>query len=43
MKGINPSDERRERKRSHAVTDRQFNVTALKWWEQQKDAWSTDH
>jgi integrase len=43
MKGINPSDERRERKRSHSVTDRQFNIIALKWWEQQKDAWSTDH
>lgn len=43
MKGINPSDERRERKRSHSVTDRLFNVIALKWWEQQKDAWSTDH
>lgn len=43
MKGINPSDERRERKRSYSVTDRQFNVIALKWWEQQKDAWSTDH
>jgi len=43
MKGINPSDERRERKRSHSVTDRQFNVIALKWWEQQKDAWSSDH
>jgi integrase len=43
MKGINPSDERRERKRSHSVTDRQFNVIALKWWDQQKDAWSTDH
>jgi integrase len=43
MKGINPSDERREGKRSHSVTDRQFNIIALKWWEQQKDAWSTDH
>lgn len=43
MKGINPSDERRERKRSHSVTDRQFNVIALKWWEQQKDSWSADH
>jgi len=43
MKGTNPSDERRERKRSHSVTDRQFNAIALKWWEQQKDAWSSDH
>ena len=43
MKGINPSDERRERKRSHSVTDRQFNAIALKWWEQQKDSWSADH
>ena len=43
MQGINPSDERRERKRSHTVTDRQFNVIALKWWEQQKDSWSADH
>ena len=43
MQGINPSDERRERKRSHSVTDRQFNAIALKWWEQQKDSWSADH
>ncbi|MBA6397585.1 tyrosine-type recombinase/integrase [Colwellia sp. BRX10-4] len=43
MNGTNPSDERRERKRSHSVTDRQFNAIALKWWEQQKDSWSADH
>jgi integrase len=43
MQGINPSDERRERKRSHSVTDKQFNAVALKWWEQQKDSWSADH
>jgi hypothetical protein len=43
MKGINPSDGIRERKRSHSVTDRQFYAIALKWWEQQKDSWSADH
>lgn len=42
--GINPMDERRERKRSRTTTkDKLFSVVALKWWEQQKDSWSEDH
>jgi len=43
IQGINPLDERRERKRNHSATDRQFNTIALNWWEQQKDSWSKDH
>ena len=43
IQSINPADERRERKRNHSATDRQFNAVALNWWEQQKDSWSADH
>ncbi|WP_125782608.1 tyrosine-type recombinase/integrase [Pseudoalteromonas rubra] len=43
IQGINPIDERRERKRSHAAIDRQFHTVAMNWWEQQKDSWSADH
>ncbi|MCG7549021.1 tyrosine-type recombinase/integrase [Pseudoalteromonas sp. Of7M-16] len=43
IQGINPIDERRERKRSHAAIDRQFHAVAMNWWEQQKDSWSADH
>ena len=41
--GINPMDERRERKRAGNAQDRAFGIVALKWWEQQKDSWSDDH
>jgi len=42
--GINPMDERRERKRAKTTSkDKLFETIALKWWEQQKDSWSKDH
>jgi integrase len=42
--GINPMDERRERKRTKTTSkDKLFGTIALKWWEQQKDSWSEDH
>jgi hypothetical protein len=42
--GINPMDERRERKRAKRTSkDKLFETIALKWWEQQKDSWSKDH
>ncbi|RPA35267.1 tyrosine-type recombinase/integrase [Shewanella frigidimarina] len=42
--GINPMDERRERKRTKETTkDKLFSTIALKWWEQQKGSWSEDH
>ena len=42
--GINPMDERRARKCNKNISqDKLFSVVALKWWEQQKDSWSTDH
>jgi len=42
--GINPMDERRERKRAKTASrDKLFETIALKWWEQQKDSWSKDH
>ena len=42
--GINPMDERRERKRTKTTPkDKLFETIALKWWEQQKDSWSEDH
>ncbi len=43
VQGINPMDERRERKKASDPEDRAFGVVALKWWEQQKDSWSDDH
>lgn len=41
--GINPMDERRERKRASNPEDRAFGVVAMKWWEQHKDSWTDDH
>lgn len=42
--GINPMDERRERKRTKTTSkNKLFETIALKWWEQQKDSWSKDH
>lgn len=43
VQGINPMEERRERKKASNPKDKAFNVVALKWWEQQKDSWSEDH
>ena len=41
--GINPSEERRQRKRASNAKDLAFKVVALKWWQQQKDSWAGDH
>lgn len=41
--GINPMNERRERKRASHSQDRAFGIIALKWWEQQKDSWSDEY
>ncbi|MGI2122770.1 tyrosine-type recombinase/integrase [Shewanella baltica] len=42
--GINPMDERRDRKRvKTASKDKLFSTIAIKWWEQQRDSWSEDH
>jgi uncharacterized secreted protein with C-terminal beta-propeller domain len=30
-------------KKSSEVSDKTFNVVALKWWEKQKNSWSEDH
>ncbi|AQQ00056.1 integrase [Pseudoalteromonas aliena] len=44
INGINPMDERRERKRTKEATkDKLFSTIATKWWEQQKGSWSEDH
>ncbi|HIF9158922.1 TPA: tyrosine-type recombinase/integrase [Photobacterium damselae] len=42
--GINPMDERRERKRAKITSkNKLFETIALNWWEQKKDSWSEDH
>lgn len=43
LQGVNPMEERKQRKRVGKHDDRSFSVIALKWWEQQKDSWSKDH
>ncbi len=43
LQGLNPMDARRENKRAKVTHDKNFETVALKWWEQQKDAWSQDH
>lgn len=43
VQGINPMEERKKRKKASNPQDRAFSVIALKWWEQQKDSWTTDH
>lgn len=43
IQGINPMDERRERKRKSNSKERGFEAVAMRWWEQQKDSWSEDH
>lgn len=43
MEGVNPMDERKEKKKNSNPQENAFEVIALKWWEQQKDSWSDDH
>lgn len=43
IQGINPMDERRERKRQKNTKERSFEAISMRWWEQQKDSWSDDH
>ncbi len=42
-KGVNPMEQRKERKRASNPQDRAFGVIALKWWEQQRDSWTKTH
>lgn len=42
-KGIDPMAERKALKKSSEVSEKTFNVVALKWWEKQKSSWSEDH
>ncbi|MFA0725019.1 Arm DNA-binding domain-containing protein, partial [Vibrio sp. 10N.222.49.E5] len=37
IQGINPMDERRERKRKSSTKELGFEAVAIRWWEQQKD------
>ncbi len=41
--GVNPSEERKKRKKASNAQDLAFIVVALKWWAQQKDSWAEDH
>lgn len=41
--GVNPTDERKGRRRAQACSDRLFRAVALTWWKQQKPSWSEDH
>ena len=43
MQGVNPMEERKERKRTSNPEERAFSVVALKWWVQQQDSWTDDH
>lgn len=43
VQGINPMDERRERKKASNPKDKAFSVVALKWWKQQQDSWTDEH
>ncbi len=43
VQGINPTLERRSRKRETDTTGRTFKMVALAWWEQQESSWSSDH
>lgn len=42
-RGINPLDERNNRKRTSNSKDRSFEVIGLKWWEKQKDSWTEEY
>lgn len=41
--GVNPMDDRKDRKKASNPDDRAFGVVALKWWEQQRGSWSGGH
>lgn len=41
--GVNPMDDRKDRKKASNPDDGAFGVVALKWWEQQRDSWSGGH
>ncbi|EOG8302641.1 tyrosine-type recombinase/integrase [Yersinia enterocolitica] len=43
VQGLNPMDERRERKRNSNAIDLTFESIALKWWDQQKESWTEDN
>jgi integrase len=43
VQGINPTAERRSRKRETVAVERTFKIIALAWWEQQESSWSSDH
>jgi integrase len=40
--GINPMAERQERKKKNSAEDTTFKAVAMKWWEQQRESWTTD-
>ena len=41
--GINPMEERRKNKRLSSPQSQSFESIALKWWSQQKNAWTDDN
>lgn len=43
VQGINPTEERRTKKRAGKETGRSFEEVALAWWEKQKSSWKEDH
>ncbi|MEE2729171.1 MAG: integrase arm-type DNA-binding domain-containing protein [Pseudomonadota bacterium] len=43
VQGINPTDERRAKKRSAKEQGKNFEEVALAWWEKQKGPWSEDY
>lgn len=43
VQGVNPTEERRAKKRVTKEGDRIFEVVAISWWEQQESSWSVDH
>lgn len=43
VQGVNPAEERRNRKRASIEGQRIFEDVALTWWEQQESSWSSDH
>ena len=43
VQGVNPTEERKNKKRLEKSTDRKFKVIALKWWEQQSSSWTEEN
>lgn len=43
MQGINPMEERKDRKDKSASTDLTFEAIATKWWEQQSGSWTPEN